>query len=254
MRQRSNVRNHTGNCKKSYKSSKVERIDRNGKVHDIVEKTERSQIDKNAPIRLNKITNRNKTQLKVERAFENNKVLVLLGPAGVGKSFIATYLATQQLANNRCERIILSRPIVAADEELGFLPGDIKEKTDPYMRPLTDCLCELIGFEAYQARYSHSITVTPLAYTRGLTFKNAVCILDEAQNATYKQLKMYLTRFDSKCKIIITGDISQIDNNVNSGLQEIVNKISGVPGVEIINFSSSDCMRDKLAMKFSEIL
>lgn len=169
--------------------------------------------------------------------------LFLIGPAGVGKSFVATALAVREVANRRAGRIILTRPIQEAEESLGFLPGTFGEKIAPYIRPLRDQLYEIFTEGKVRKQFEQEFIETePLAYMRGRTFANSVCILDEAQNCTDKQLKLYLTRLGNNAKMIITGDPAQIDIP-NSGLMDVVNKCKHRGSVGIVEFENSDNVR-----------
>tara|TARA_Y100000590_G_C15498116_1_gene930475 strand:- start:435 stop:1007 length:573 start_codon:yes stop_codon:yes gene_type:complete len=175
-----------------------------------------------------------------------------LGPAGTGKSFLAVSVAITMLMEKKVERVILSRPAVEAGEKLGFLPGDMKDKVDPYLRPLYDALYDLFGFEKIQKKIdTGQIEIAPLAFMRGRTLKNSFAILDEAQNATTTQIKMFLTRIGENSKLVVNGDPSQIDliNKSNSGLvksRKILNKIKEI---KIIEFDHRDVVRHPLVSK-----
>ena len=175
------------------------------------------------------------------RLFSKADVLFLIGPAGVGKSFISMALAIRQIEAERAKRVILTRPIVESEESLGYLPGDMKEKTDPYMSPLYDQVVRIKDKEARDFMRSH-IEISPLAYMRGRTFTDCVAIFDEAQNATTKQLKLYLSRLGENAKIIITGDPGQSDIQ-NSGLLEVVDRVKDVPGIAVVKFEAVDIVR-----------
>ena len=177
---------------------------------------------------------------------ENNDVVFGIGPAGTGKTYLAVAMAIRAFKNNEVNRIILTRPAVEAGESLGFLPGDLQDKVDPYLRPLYDALFEIFGFETYQNLVEKGvIEVAPLAYMRGRTLDNSFVILDEAQNTTRAQLKMFLTRMGNHSRMVINGDISQIDlpGNVPSGLIEAVRILEAVPGVGVMRFSDIDVVR-----------
>ncbi len=178
-----------------------------------------------------------------------------IGSAGTGKTYLAVCYAVSELKKGKFERIILTRPAVEAGESLGFLPGDLKEKVDPYLRPLYDALYEMLGVEAsYQMIEKGTIEIAPLAYMRGRTLDNAVIILDEAQNATLDQLKMFLTRLGTKSKMVITGDLSQIDlpREKRSGLNLTIRITKDIEEVGVINFSKIDVIRHPLVTKIIE--
>lgn len=175
-----------------------------------------------------------------------------VGPAGTGKTYLAVLYAVSLLRKNVIRKIILVRPVVEAGEKLGFLPGDLKEKVDPYLVPLYDALNEGLGKENVDKMIEKGvIEVAPLAYMRGRTLDNSVIILDEAQNTTTQQMKMFLTRLGFNSKMIITGDVTQIDlpSHVNSGLIEAMNILSDVRGIKIVKFNSYDVMRHPLVHK-----
>lgn len=188
-------------------------------------------------------------------AFEQQDVLFLLGPAGTGKTHLATAFAISEIISKRRQRIILTRPIVEAGESLGFLPGTFEEKVNPYMLPLFDCIGKLVGWEGPQReRIDRSLEIAPVAYLRGRTFDHSVCIFDEAQNATVTQLKLFLTRFGENSKIIVTGDPNQSDLKGPVALVEIVNKLQSVPGIGIIEFSNANIVRHPLVATILEKL
>lgn len=195
---------------------------------------------------------RTDAQRHVYSMFPHVDVLFLLGPAGVGKSFLATALAIRQIEREQAERIIITRPIVESEESLGYLPGDLREKTDPYMAPLYDQIERLKHDEAREFTRKY-VTVSPLAYMRGRTFNDAVCIFDEAQNANIKQLKLHLTRLGEGGKIIITGDTTQSDIR-DSGLAEVVDRLNNVPGVGIVRFEGADIVRHPVVERILERL
>ena len=189
------------------------------------------------------------------KALEENDIVFALGPAGTGKTFLAVMFALKYLKAFKARRIILVRPIVEAGEKLGFLPGDLKEKIDPYLIPIYDALYDAMGKEVVTKMIDKgSIEVAPLAYMRGRTLDNAIVILDEAQNATLTQMKMFLTRLGYNSKMIITGDITQIDlpHPNHSGLIEATNLLSDVKGIKVINFQRDDVMRHPLVFKIIE--
>lgn len=182
----------------------------------------------------------------------SNDVVFGIGPAGTGKTYLAVAMAVRAFKNNEVNRIILTRPAVEAGENLGFLPGDLQDKVDPYLRPLYDALFEIMGFETYQALVEKGIIeVAPLAYMRGRTLDNSFVILDEAQNTTYEQMKMFLTRLGYGSKAIITGDKTQVDlpRGRKSGLISAFSILEGVKGIEFMNFTSIDVVRHPLVQR-----
>lgn len=189
------------------------------------------------------------------KSLEDNDIVFGIGPAGTGKTFLAVMFALKYLKTFKARRIILVRPIVEAGERLGFLPGDLKEKIDPYLIPIYDSLNEAIGKEQVtKLMEKGTIEVAPLAYMRGRTLDNAIIILDEAQNATQTQMKMFLTRLGFGSKMIVTGDLSQIDlqNKNTSGLIEAVNLLKDIQGIKIVKFQKADVMRHPLVFKIIE--
>tara|TARA_B100000029_G_scaffold164222_1_gene160308 strand:+ start:2880 stop:3896 length:1017 start_codon:yes stop_codon:yes gene_type:complete len=198
---------------------------------------------------------RTKKQKEYVRALKNNQIVMSLGPAGTGKTYLAVAVALTMLLEKKVERIILSRPAVEAGERLGFLPGDMKEKIDPYLRPLYDSLYDLLDYEKIQRKIeSGSIEIAPLAFMRGRTLKNSFAILDEAQNATETQIKMFLTRIGENSKLVVNGDPSQIDlpNKNHSGLVKSQSILNGIKEISIINFNHKDVMRHPLVTKIVE--
>lgn len=185
-------------------------------------------------------------------AMKRNDLVFGIGPAGTGKTFLAVVYAAKQLRKGSVKRIVLTRPAVEAGESLGFLPGDLKEKVDPYLRPLYDGLNSVLGREQTQRLIERGvIEIAPLAYMRGRTLDNAFVILDEAQNTTHAQMKMFLTRLGFGSKMVVTGDQTQIDlpKGVKSGLKEAVKKLSGVSGISIMKMDQSDVVRHPLVSK-----
>ena len=181
-----------------------------------------------------------------------NNIVFSLGPAGTGKTYLSVAVAVSKLISGETKKIILSRPAVEAGENLGFLPGDLKEKIDPYLIPLYDSLCELIGFEKMQKKIDDgSIEIAPLAFMRGRTLKDSFVILDEAQNATETQLKMFLTRLGKNTTMVVNGDPSQVDLPLSksSGLIKSVNILDDIKDIKIIRFESSDVQRHPLVTK-----
>lgn len=186
------------------------------------------------------------------RAMYDNDLVFALGPAGTGKTYIAVAMAAYMFMNKKVERIILSRPAVEAGEKLGFLPGDMKEKLDPYMRPLYDALFDMMPADRVQEAIENGeIELAPLAFMRGRTFSNAFVILDEAQNTTRTQMKMFLTRMGERSRMVITGDHTQIDlpKDIKSGLTDCIPKIENIPGIDVVRFSDGDVVRHPLAAK-----
>jgi phosphate starvation-inducible PhoH-like protein len=185
-------------------------------------------------------------------SLRKNELVFAIGPAGTGKTFLAIALAVLALNRRECARIVLTRPAVEAGERLGFLPGDMQEKVDPYLRPLYDALSEIMGPEKFARNLERGIIeVAPLAYMRGRTLENAFIILDEAQNTTSEQMKMFLTRMGFGSKIVVTGDITQIDLPYNkpSGLIEAIKKLENISGLDIVHLSSADVVRHPLVQR-----
>ena len=195
---------------------------------------------------------RNRTQQEMLRAYFDNDLVFALGPAGTGKTYIAIALAVRALKNREVKRIILTRPAVEAGERLGFLPGDLKEKLDPYLQPLYDALEDMIPSRKLQEFIAEgTIQIAPLAYMRGRTLDRACVILDEAQNTNLGQLKMFLTRMGSNAKFIVTGDATQIDlpRRSDSGLLRGIHMLEGIKGIATIVFSNEDIVRHPLVTK-----
>ena len=198
---------------------------------------------------------RSKKQKEYVKALKTNQIIMSLGPAGTGKTYLAVAAALSMLLEKKVERIILSRPAVEAGEKLGFLPGDIKEKIDPYLRPLYDSLHDMFDYDKIQRKIeSGEIEIAPLAFMRGRTLKNCFAILDEAQNATQTQIKMFLTRIGENSKLVVNGDPSQIDlpNKNHSGLVRSQNILKGIKEISIINFDQNDVIRHPLVTKIVE--
>lgn len=188
-------------------------------------------------------------------ALKNNDVVFGIGPAGTGKTYLAVVFAVAALKNNEVKKIILTRPAVEAGESLGFLPGDLKEKVDPYLRPLYDALHDMLGVEQTEKLIEKGvIEIAPLAYMRGRTLEDAYVILDEAQNTTDNQMKMFLTRLGFRSKMIVTGDISQIDlpRNTTSGLVRALDILEGVKGISFIHLSAMDVVRHPVVQRIIE--
>ena len=195
---------------------------------------------------------RSEKQAQYIKALKENDVVMALGPAGTGKSFLAVSVAITMLMEKKVERVILSRPAVEAGEKLGFLPGDMKDKVDPYLRPLYDALYDLFGFEKIQKKIdSGIIEIAPLAFMRGRTLKNSFAILDEAQNATSTQIKMFLTRIGENSKLVVNGDPSQVDliNKSHSGLIKSKNILRNIKEIKTIEFDHRDVVRHPLVSK-----
>lgn len=189
------------------------------------------------------------------RALDNYDLVFGIGPAGTGKTYIAVAHAVKMLKDGKIKKIILTRPAVEAGESLGFLPGDLKEKVDPYLRPLYDALYEFLGFETVEGLIEKNvIEIAPLAYMRGRTLENAYVILDEAQNTTAKQMKMFLTRLGFNSKMVVTGDISQIDlpKGIQSGLVDATRLLGGINEISIIEFEKVDVVRHPIVAKILE--
>ncbi|MBQ2134273.1 MAG: PhoH family protein [Phascolarctobacterium sp.] len=203
------------------------------------------------------ITNNRGRQVKAKtlgqwhyvETIRHNHITLGIGPAGTGKTYLAVALAVAALKKKEVERIILTRPAVEAGEKLGFLPGDMQDKVDPYLRPLYDGLYDMLGNETFQKYLTKgTIEVAPLAYMRGRTLNDSFIILDEAQNTTPEQMKMFLTRFGFGSKMVITGDITQIDlpGGKTSGLKDASKILKDVPGIGIVNFSGQDVVRHEI--------
>ena len=195
---------------------------------------------------------RSEKQKNYIRALKESDIVISAGPAGTGKTFLAVAVALTMLLDKKIERIILSRPAVEAGERLGFLPGDMKEKVDPYLRPLYDSLYDLLDFEKIQKKIEvGDIEIAPLAFMRGRTLKNSFAILDEAQNATDTQIKMFLTRIGENSKIVINGDPSQIDlpNKTMSGLNRSKKLLGHLKEISVVDFDHTDVVRHPLVSK-----
>ncbi|MBQ2540020.1 MAG: PhoH family protein [Paludibacteraceae bacterium] len=195
---------------------------------------------------------RSKNQQRLVEEYEQNDLLFAVGPAGSGKTYTAIALAVRALKNREVRRIILSRPAVEAGEKLGFLPGDMKEKIDPYLQPLYDALQDMIpGAKLNEYMERGVIQIAPLAFMRGRTLADAVVILDEAQNTTRAQLKMFLTRLGIGGKMIVTGDLTQIDLPAaqKSGLRDAIEKLQHIPGIAVVSFNEKDIVRHPLVSR-----
>lgn len=201
------------------------------------------------------ITARTENQQLLVKAFEENDLVFATGPAGSGKTFVAIALAVKALKNKMARKIILSRPAVEAGEKLGFLPGEMKDKLDPYLQPLYDALQDMIPpAKLKEYMENNVIQIAPLAFMRGRTLNDAVIILDEAQNTTTHQIKMFLTRLGMNAKMIVTGDMTQIDlpAAATSGLKEAMSILKGVEGIGKVEFTKKDIVRHKLVQRIVE--
>ena len=244
-----------------FKSAK--KIDRNDIVSSlnkdmIIEKKYNSnvqQIEDVIKTPKKSVIPRSKRQKDYVNALKSNQITMSLGPAGTGKTYLAVAVALTMLLEKKVQRIILSRPAVEAGERLGFLPGDMRDKVDPYLRPLYDSLHDLIDYEKIQKKIeTGEIEIAPLAFMRGRTLKNSFAILDEAQNATTTQIKMFLTRIGENSRLVVNGDPSQIDlpNKNQSGLTESQNILKNIKEISIINFDQNDVIRHPLVAKIVE--
>lgn len=198
------------------------------------------------------IKSRSTNQQQLVEAFEKSDMIFAVGPAGTGKTYLSIALAVRALKEKSVKKIILSRPAVEAGEKLGFLPGDMKDKIDPYLQPLYDALEDMIpAVKLQEMMEKHVIQIAPLAFMRGRTLNDAVVILDEAQNTTSAQLRMFLTRMGWNAKMIITGDMTQVDlpRGTQSGLREALGILGGVEGISVVNLTQTDIVRHKLVTK-----
>ena len=202
------------------------------------------------------IVPRSATQADYMRALARDDIIFALGPAGTGKTYVAVAQAVSQLITGSVQRLILSRPAVEAGERLGFLPGDMKEKVDPYLRPLYDALYDCMPPEQVDRRIaSGEIEIAPIAFMRGRTLSDAFVILDEAQNTTREQMKMFLTRFGQNSRMVVCGDPKQVDipgGNTQSGLIDAVNRLEGVDGIAVTRFSAADVVRHPIVGRIVE--
>ncbi len=226
--------NYVCDCAKSDKLEEIDQL-----LNDVVAITSRGK-----PIKCKTVG-----QKKYVDLLKRNTITFGVGPAGTGKTYLAVAIAVNALKSKSVEKIILTRPAVEAGEKLGFLPGDLQEKVNPYLRPLYDALQEMLGVDAYSKMMERgTIEIAPLAYMRGRTLNNAYVILDEAQNTTKEQIKMFLTRLGENSKMIVTGDLTQIDlpKGVNSGLKHAVKILKDIPDIGIIRLSEKDVVRHPL--------
>lgn len=198
------------------------------------------------------IKSRSENQQKLIDAYEKNDMVFAVGPAGTGKTYLSIALAVRALKDKVAKKIILSRPAVEAGEKLGFLPGDMKDKIDPYLQPLYDSLEDMIpAVKLQDMMEKHIIQIAPLAFMRGRTLSDAIVILDEAQNTTSQQIRMFLTRMGMNTKMVITGDLTQIDlpREQRSGLKEALKILEGVEGIGVVNLGQKDIVRHKLVTR-----
>lgn len=202
-------------------------------------------------VELKEISAKTPNQDRYINAIKNFKVVFATGPAGTGKTFLATALAAKQLNDQHIKKIIITRPNIEVGEKMGYLPGELDEKFEPYLRPYKDVLYEMFGesFTEFLIKI-RQIEAAPLAYLRGRTFKDCWVILDEAQNTTPMQMKMFVTRFGVNCKMIVNGDLSQKDIRERSGLEDAINRLSYIPSVKFINFTKEDTVRSGLVAEF----
>ena len=201
------------------------------------------------------IVPRSTTQIRYMECLARDEMIFALGPAGTGKTYLAVAQAVSQLVSGSVDRLILSRPAVEAGERLGFLPGDMKEKVDPYLRPLYDALYDMLPMEQVERRIaSGEIEIAPIAFMRGRTLNDAFIILDEAQNTTPQQMKMFLTRFGMRSRMVICGDPNQVDlpEPGRSGLADAVSKLEGIRNIATVRFTSADVVRHPLVGRIVE--
>lgn len=197
----------------------------------------------------------NTSQKLAWAGFQQHDVLFLAGPAGCGKTYLSVAFAVSEVLQKTKKRIVMTRPIVESGESLGYLPGDFMEKTNPYMQPMYDCLGKLIGWEGDQFNEIHkAVEIAPIAYMRGRSFDDAICIFDEAQNATLAQLRLFLTRFGKNSKLIVNGDPEQSDIGASSGFVEVMQRLETVPGIGSIRFKRESIVRHPLVGKILERL
>jgi len=246
-----------------YRCRSDEKIDRNDiitalntdMVQDIKNQSKIQSIGEIIKTPKRSVIPRTKKQKEYVKSLRTNQIVMGLGPAGTGKTYLAVAVALSMLLEKKVERIILSRPAVEAGEKLGFLPGDMKDKIDPYLRPLYDSLYDLLDYEKIQRKIeSGSIEIAPLAFMRGRTLKNSFAILDEAQNATETQIKMFLTRIGENSRLVVNGDPSQVDlpNKNQSGLLKSQLILKNIKEISVINFDHQDVMRHPLVTKIVE--
>ena len=202
-----------------------------------------------------KILAKTSNQKKIVTLIKANDLVFVIGPAGTGKTYVSVALALKALKNKSIKKIIITRPVVEAGENLGFLPGDLQEKIDPYLRPIYDALQDMLPINKIKKYIENkTIEIAPIAYMRGRTLKNAFILLDEAQNTTPSQLKMFLTRLGPNSKMIVTGDISQIDliKNQKSGLKDAIKRFRNINGIEFTTLDNTDVLRHSIVKKILE--
>ena len=224
-------------------------------INDIKNQSTIQSLDEVIKTPKKSVIPRSKKQKEYVKALKKNQIIMSLGPAGTGKTYLAVAVALTMLLEKKVDRIILSRPAVEAGERLGFLPGDLKEKIDPYLRPLYDSLHDLIDYDKIQKKIeTGEIEIAPLAFMRGRTLKNSFAILDEAQNATETQIKMFLTRIGENSKLVVNGDPSQIDlpNKRQSGLAKAQSILKDIKEISVVNFDHKDVIRHPLVTKIVE--
>jgi phosphate starvation-inducible PhoH-like protein len=224
-------------------------------INNMSEPAEQNLVFERVKAPLRQVVAKSKSQSDYMKAIANSDVVFGIGPAGTGKTYLAVAMAVGSLLEDEVSRIVLVRPVVEAGEHLGFLPGDISQKIDPYLRPLYDALYELLGYERVAALIEkNAIELAPLAYMRGRTLSDAFVIMDEAQNTTVEQMKMLLTRTGFGSKVVITGDLSQVDlpRGTCSGLEHALSVLSNVRGIEVSKFASKDIVRHPLVQRIVE--
>jgi len=221
-------------------------------INNMSEATEKDQVYERVQAPLKPVIAKSKTQNAYLNAISKHDIVFGIGPAGTGKTYLAVAKAVEALVEDEVKKIVLIRPVVEAGEHLGFLPGDIGQKIDPYLRPLYDALYELLGPERVAALIEKkAIELAPLAYMRGRTLSDAFVIMDEAQNTTIAQMKMLLTRTGFGSRVVLTGDLSQVDlpKGTYSGLKHALNVLSGVRGIEVTKFTGKDIVRHPLVQR-----
>ena len=224
-------------------------------INNMSESAEQNLVFERVKAPLRQVIAKSKSQSDYMKAIASSDVVFGIGPAGTGKTYLAVAMAVAALLEDEVSRIVLVRPVVEAGEHLGFLPGDISQKIDPYLRPLYDALYELLGYERVAALIEkNAIELAPLAYMRGRTLSDAFVIMDEAQNTTVEQMKMLLTRTGFGSKVVITGDLSQVDlpRGTCSGLEHALSVLSDVRGIEVSKFASKDIVRHPLVQRIVE--
>ena len=224
-------------------------------INNMSESAEQNLVFERVKAPLRQVIAKSKSQSDYMKAIASSDVVFGIGPAGTGKTYLAVAMAVAALLEDEVSRIVLVRPVVEAGEHLGFLPGDISQKIDPYLRPLYDALYELLGYERVAALIEkNAIELAPLAYMRGRTLSDAFVIMDEAQNTTVEQMKMLLTRTGFGSKVVITGDLSQVDlpRGTCSGLEHALSVLSNVRGIEVSKFASKDIVRHPLVQRIVE--